>query len=435
MFKSDSKNSQTAGILIKILVLAGLVGFLAGGVAGGVVGGVAGAHQSWTESAWTNLEDWLAGRKKSLSVVDDPTDNQSNKIISLVEEESALIAAVDQVVPAVVSIIVTKELPASRNFGNPFFFPFDDFFNFPFYFDNDYYNQSPPSQQQVGGGTGFVFDQAAGLILTNRHVVEDDTADYTVITNNGTEYQAEVLARDPFNDLAVLKVVGLDNVAEVVLGDSDSLRLGQRVIAIGNSLGKFTNTVTAGVISGIGRDIIAGGPSSAERLEGVIQTDAAINPGNSGGPLVNLAGEVIGINTAISSQGQLIGFAIPVNLAKKVVASVKEYGQIVRPYLGVRYVLVDKILAQENNLAYDYGALVVRGESREQLAVIPGGPADQAGIVENDIILEVNGVRVDEKNSLAKLIQQYLPGDKINIKLYHKGEEKELVVTLEEYKS
>ena len=187
-------------------------------------------------------------------------------------------------------------------------------------------------------------------------------------------------------------------------------------------------------MSGIGRTIVAGGASGSERLEGVIQTDAAINPGNSGGPLVNLAGQVVGINTAIDRQGQLIGFAIPINTAKKVIESVEKHGRIVRPYLGVRYIMLNKQIAEDNNLDVDYGALIVRGEKRTELAVIPGSPADKAGLVENDIILEVNGVKVDENNSLAKLIQQYNVGDVITLKIWHKGEEKEVQVKLGEYK-
>jgi len=414
----------------KLLVWVILVSFVSGGLAGGAVGFLAGSAGQLTSQAFSSGWNWFLGKSGQgieKSILD--TKKGNNLII---EEESATIKAVEKVMPAVVSITASKELRRD-SFSGSFFFPFDDFFGFPF--DSDRSLPPETEKREVGGGTGFIIDAADGLILTNRHVVDDEQAEYTVVTNSGEEYVAEVLARDPFNDLAIVKVADLPaDLPEVTLGDSDNLQLGQKVIAIGNSLGEFRNTVTTGVVSGIGRDIVAGGIGSTEKLEGVIQTDAAINPGNSGGPLINLEGEVIGINTAISQRGQLIGFAIPINSAKKVIKSVKEQGRIVRAYLGVRYMMVNDKIARENNLPNDYGALVVRGRSLSDLAVIPGGPADKAGIVENDIVLEVDGVRVDEDNSLSRLIQKYSPGDTIRLKLWHKGEEKEVEVTLEEYK-
>jgi len=264
-------------------------------------------------------------------------------------------------------------------------------------------------------------------------VVFDTEAEYSVVTNDGNTYMAEVVDRDPINDLAILKI-GAKDLPTVTLGDSDQVKAGQTVIAIGFSLGEYSNSVTKGIISGIGRDIVASGGGTSEKLEDVLQTDAAINPGNSGGPLINLKGEVIGINTAINSQGQLVGFAIPINTAKTVIESVKENGKIIRPFLGVRYVIINSQLKEKNNLSVDYGALLIKGESVEELAVIPGSPADKAGLEENDIILEADGVKLDADNPLAKEIAKHQPGDSVSLKVLHDGQEKTVTVVLEEFK-
>jgi len=368
--------------------------------------------------------------------------NTVNSLPVVLSAEEKTTKAVEKVNPAVVSIIVSKYVSHyysldNSPFGNDFF---NDFFNSPFFeFQGPSVptpvpeKEQPKQKQEVGGGTGFVISDKDGLILTNKHVVNDEDADYTVVNNNGEKYEAEVLARDPFNDIAVLKIKA-ENLSEIKLGDSDNIKLGQTVIAIGNALGEYRNTVTKGVISGISRRIVAGdNRGSSAVLEDVIQTDAAINFGNSGGPLINLEGEVIGINTAINSQGQLIGFSIPINQAKQVIENVREYGRIVRPFLGVRYIILNKEIAKENNIPYDYGALIIRGEERTDLAIIPGSPANKAGLMENDIILEVAEQKIDQNYSLSKEIQKYKPGDKIKFKVYHQGEEKELKITLEEY--
>lgn len=351
-----------------------------------------------------------------------PSDNGIVKSNVTVEETSATIEAVASVTPSVVSVIQTQDLSKIQQFN-----PFGDFF-FPFQ-----QNEPQSGTQQVGAGTGFIVS-SDGLILTNRHVADRENVDFTVIFNDGTEYKAQVLAIDPFNDLAVLKIEA-KNLRVVELGDSDALKLGETVVAIGNALGRFQNTVTRGVVSGIDRTIEAGDASGrTETIEEAIQTDAAINQGNSGGPLINLSGQVVGINTAVSQEGQTIGFAIPINVAKQVVKSVQEFGRIVRPYLGVRYVLVNEAIKKENNLAVDYGALLIRGENEGQLAVIPGSPADKAGLEENDIILEFNGQKVTTERSLAGLIRKVSVGDTVKLKVLHDGEEKEVEVILEEYK-
>jgi len=265
--------------------------------------------------------------------------------------------------------------------------------------------------------------------------VDDEKAEYTVLMNNQKKYEAKVLARDPFNDIAIIKIEEKD-LPTVDFGDSGVLKTGQIAIAIGNALGEFQNTVSVGVVSGQNRSIVAGGGmnGASEKLTGLIQTDAAINPGNSGGPLLNSAGQVIGINVAIASQAEGIGFAIPINDAKKAINDVIEHGKIIRPYIGVRYMQVTKDLASKNKFSVDYGALIVRGETAEDLAVIPGSPADKAGLVENDIILEVAGIKLDENSSLSRIVQEHGIGDEISLKVLHRGEEKMAKVKLEEAK-
>lgn len=348
----------------------------------------------------------------------------------VIEEDSAVINVVEKSTPAVVSIIVSKDIPKVQDFfSSPFgsFFPFFDGNN-----DNTTPDKNAPEKQKIGGGSGFLIT-ADGMIVTNKHVVSDEGADYTVITNDNKEYPAKVLALDPNQDIAILKIDG-QNFPILELGSSDSLKIGQTVIAIGNSLGEFSNTVSRGIISGLKRNITASDSifGQSEKLDNIIQTDAAINPGNSGGPLLNSNGEVIGVNVAVAQGAQNIGFAIPANNIKKVVEQIKTVGRIVTPYLGVRYLPLDENIQKNNNLPYAFGALVVRGERISDLAVVPGSPADLIGIVENDIILEINGVKIDAKNSLASLVAKYEVGQEINVKIWHKGSEKEIKLKLAE---
>ncbi len=358
-------------------------------------------------------------------------DDNSGSIVSSVKndknitvnEESATIDAVDKVRQSVVSIIITKDL--EKIYGSSEQSPFDSLLPFNFQLP-----QSEGGTQEIGGGSGFIV-KSDGLIVTNRHVVSDSEADYTVVTEDSKKYSAEVIATDTVTDLALLKIDAPD-LPIVEFGDSDALKVGQQVVAIGNSLGEYENSVTSGIVSAIGRTITAGDISSSERLENVIQTDAAINPGNSGGTLINLDGQVVGINTAIDASGQLIGFAIPINSVKGSIASVIDNGKIIRPYLGVRYILLDETVAEKNNLDVKEGALVVRGESADELAVIPGSPADKGGIVENDVILEVDGEKITADRGLAGLIGKKEVGQQVKLLILHDGEEKNVTVTLEE---
>lgn len=366
------------------------------------------------------------------------TQNISNngniiKPIEIVDEQSAVIDVVDSASPAVVSIAISQDVPVlEQYYSNPF--QSNDPFGFFDNFSMPQYRQNGTEKKQTGAGTGFIVS-ADGLILTNKHVVSSEDAEYTVILNDAdhTKYTATVLDRDPTTDLAVLKIEA-DDLPYLELADSDQNKVGQTVIAIGFALGQFDNTVTKGVVSGMGRSITAGGGATGvENLEGVIQTDAAINPGNSGGPLLNLDGQVVGVNVAVASGVENIGFALPSNLAKTVVESVQESGRIVRPYLGIRYVLINDEIKKENNLNVDYGALIVRGETTSQLAVMPGSPADKADLKEGDIILEINGQKINKDQSLALLLKSQKVGDQIEFKILSKGEEITKKITLEEW--
>jgi S1-C subfamily serine protease len=254
------------------------------------------------------------------------------------------------------------------------------------------------------------------LILTNNHIVEDPNAEYTVLFNDGSKVPARVLDRDPVLDLAVMKVEKTGLTA-LKLGDSDRVRLGQTAIAIGNALGEFRNTVSVGVISGLGRTIVASAPGGrADTFRNVIQTDAAINRGNSGGPLLNLRGEVVGVNVAVAIGAENIGFAIPINAAKRIISDIERYGRISIPYLGVRHALVR---AAPEPGAPDFGArLTAIGQSP---AVIPGSPAERAGLREGDIIAEINNERVTADNPLALILRQHRPGDTVLLRVWRSG--------------
>ena len=355
-------------------------------------------------------------------------------------QEEAIIRVFKEVSPAVVSIIITKDLPILEEYYISPFKEFEEFFGpSPFEFKIPQYRQKGTEKKEIGGGTGFIVSED-GMILTNKHVVLDKEADYTILTNDGRRFPAKVLARDPVQDLAILKIerekivnqegkFDLKPFPVVKFGDSDKLQIGQTVIAIGNVLGEFRNSVSVGVISGLGRSITASGGGLVETLEDVIQTDAAINRGNSGGPLLNLKGEVIGINTAMVEQAQTIGFAIPINKAKKDIEQVKTLGKIVYPFLGVRYVLITEKIQKENNLPVNYGAWIQRGD-RGEPAIFPGSAAEKVGLKEGDIILEFNQEKITTENPLAKIIMKYNPGDKVILKILRDGQEKIFEVVL-----
>jgi serine protease Do len=267
-------------------------------------------------------------------------------------------------------------------------------------------------------GTGFVLD-SSGLIVSNNHVVEDTSMNYTVVLGDGTEYPATILNLDKFDDIALLQI-SAKNLTPAVLGDSDSLETGQSVFAIGNSLGKYEYTVTRGVVSGLGRAVDVS--EDAARLHNLIQTDAAINPGNSGGPLINLAGQVIGMNTLIDTEGSGLGFAIPVNTIKDAVAQLKAFGNVSRPYLGVLFMGINPAVQITQNLTVQNGALIT--------AVKPGSPADAAGLQAGDIITGVNGVALNQANSLDNVIGKFAAGSQVTLKILRNGSTIEAPVVL-----
>ena len=381
-----------------------------------------------------NIFEYFA--KEYLQEMQD--QNNSGKITekilekeTIFSQEHFVVNAVKKTNPAVVSIVIYKEVPKYEVYVDPNQKqnPLGDLLP-GFKLDVPQYRQNGTEKKQIGGGSGF-FVSSDGLILTNKHVVDKNNVEYTVFTNDGKKHTATVVARDSVLDIALIKVVG-NSFPFLSLGDSDSLDVGQNVIAIGNALGEFRNTVSVGVVSGLARSVIAGTSSgNTEVLDHVIQTDAAINPGNSGGPLLDLSGKVIGVNVAIVQGSQNIGFALPIKSVKSAIESVKATGKIVRPYLGIRYVAINAQMKEKNNLTVDYGVLIKIGATANDLAVVPGSPADKAGLVENDIILEVDGIKLGDKTSFASIVRQKKVGQMVNLKILHKGMEKDISVTLE----
>jgi serine protease Do len=341
------------------------------------------------------------------------------------------IEAVKAVAPAVVSIVVSKYLPRMRDIDP------SRLFN-PFMMGD--VEDGAGQKVAIGGGSGFIV-HPDGLVLTNKHVVFDADAEYTVLMNDGSEHSAKVLSRDPINDIAVLKIdspAGEKKLPHVTLADSDSIELGQTVIAIGNALGLFSNSVSKGIISGLARSISAslGGAADAhmEQLRGVIQTDVAINQGNSGGPLINLEGKVVGINTAVIFGAQNIGFAIPIDWAKSDLSDILEHGRIIKPYLGLMYVMLTPELTKRYSLSSDHGAMVIRDHRPDAQAVLAGSPAEKAGLKEHDIITHIDNVELAAGTDLTDMLQKHKVGDSVAIKFIRDGKEHECALTLEERK-
>ncbi|MBQ7802429.1 trypsin-like peptidase domain-containing protein [Candidatus Saccharibacteria bacterium] len=278
----------------------------------------------------------------------------------------------------------------------------------------------------AAAGTGIIVS-SDGYVLTNKHVIEDATKIYVVLYDGTVFDNVELKGTDPLNDVAYLKINDAEDLSAATLGDSKTISVGQQVIAIGNALGQYQNTVTSGIISGTGRSLVATNSSyqNAESLTDMLQTDAAINSGNSGGPLVNAAGEVIGINTAVSD-GNGIGFAIPISAVKGMLNSLLSTGEAKRAYAGVQYTNLDATTAIENNLASTYGAFVSN--------VIKGSPADTAGLKKNDIILGVDGIKIGANASLGTLLGERSVGDTVSLVVLRDGKELSLSLTLAEYK-
>jgi len=340
-------------------------------------------------------------------------------------ERSPIIDIAKQACPAVITIVISKDLPKVEGF---YFFPYaGQEFMIP------KIEKGGKQRTKIGGGSGFIVSPD-GYIFTSCHVVGDTEADYTVILEPEKRYPAKVLSRDPLNDIAILKVGG-KNLPYVALGDSEKVELGQTVIAIGNALGEFHDTVSTGVVSGLSRYITAfsGLSNQAERLRGLIQTDAAINPGNSGGPLVDIEGKVIGINTATVMGAQNLGFAIPINYAKKDWEEVKQYGKVRRPFLGVKYIILNTEIAKKNKLPVDYGAFIVR-ETLGETAIVKDSAAERGGLKEFDIILECNGEKINEDSPLSGILQKLKINDEVSLKVLRNKKELILKTKLEEKK-
>ncbi len=402
-------------------------GAIAGAIAGAAVTVILLQNPAWQEKI--NID---TDRGSTQSALPDSASKSPH--------ERAVIETVQAAQPAVVSIVITQDVPIIEQYfeeaPSPLN-PFGDFFGSnnplsPFSFRVPRFRENGTEKREVGGGSGFIVS-ADGLIITNRHVVSQAEADYTVFLSDGAKQAAKVIARDPVNDVAVLKIEA-SNLPFLEFSDSSQLQVGQTTIAIGNALGEFRNSVSTGVVSGLARSISAGnGQGVSEQLDEVIQTDAAINPGNSGGPLLDLTGKVIGVNVAVVLGSENIGFALPANLVKSIVDSVRETGKISRPYIGIRYVPITPALKESNKLAVDYGVLISRGATPEELAVVPGSPANRASLTEGDIILEIDGQRLDENKSLAQIIRNKKVGDTIKLKVLSKGQEKEVNLTLDEF--
>lgn len=340
---------------------------------------------------------------------------------------------IKKVLPAVVSVVVSRKLQELEKE-----LPTEVFSLLPFNMPNLKLSEKADSRGMIpiDWGSGFIVDPS-GVILTDKHVVSDPSAEYLVITSDNKKYQAEIIARDPLDDIAILKITpsGETKLTAAKLGDSSKLRLGQTIASIGNALGMFQNTVSMGIVSGLSRSISAQPEPGAplQELRGLIQTDAAINPGNSGGPIINLKGEVIAINAAIVSDAQNIAFAIPINAAKRDLSDVKKYGKVKRPLLGLRYIDIDERLKEKMNLPVDYGVLVAgKGEPFE--GVILNSPASKAGFQEGDIIIGCNGEKLSPSRSLKDFLEELNVGDILETKVIRNQKELDIKVELAEKK-
>ena len=284
---------------------------------------------------------------------------------------------------------------------------------------------------QIGGGTGFIID-SDGLILTNKHVVSEPDGEYTVVLNDGRQLPGKVLSRDPINDVAILRIEA-KKLPALELGNASNLQLGQSVIAIGNALGVFKNTVSLGIVSGLSRSVAAESDSNApaQELRGLIQTDAAINPGNSGGPLVDHDGRVIGVNAAIISGAHSISFAIPVNAARRDLHDIKKFGRICRPLLGLRYLMINDAIAKRYSLPVTKGALVFR-ETHSDYAVVPGSPAEHAGLREGDIVRMFGTHELSVEHPIQDYLENLKVGDEVELDFLRNGKSLKAKVRLVE---
>jgi serine protease Do len=356
----------------------------------GLVAGFGGAKLG----TLTNGSDQFASRLTS--------GTDGNKVVT--QEEENLSSVVSKVSPSVVSIITQTQ-------------------------STDFYLGGAT---QEGAGTGIIVSKD-GYVMTNKHVVSGANTVGIALSDGTTYSNVQVLGVDPLNDVAFLKIPNVNSLPAAELGDSTSIRVGQKVVAIGNSLGQYQNTVTSGIISGTGRPVSAQAGNAVETLTDLIQTDAAINPGNSGGPLLNLQGQVIGINTAIAADAQGIGFSIPIGATKGILKGVLAGNGVQRAYLGINYVPITADVAEFYKLSVKKGAYVFNGEGKA--AVAANSPAAQAGIKDKDIITKVGDIEVGDRGSVASLVAEYGPKDTIKLTILRDGKTMEVSATLTEFKS
>lgn len=366
---------------------------------------------------------WLQHKNDQNNIISTVPLSGQKKIVSSQSQLINLIAK--DVGPSVVSVNVNITSTSSSNnsdlgglFGN--------------------LGGQPQTQQEQAAGTGIIIS-SSGLIITNRHVVPDGTTSVSVTLSNGIELKnVSVVGRTSDSDsldIAFLKINDAQGqkLQPADIGDSSTVQVGDSVVAIGNALGQFQNTVTSGIISGYGRNVQAGdssGTGATENLDDLFQTDAAINEGNSGGPLVNLNGQVIGINTATAGNAQNIGFSIPINDVKGLIDQVIKTGKFARPYLGVLYIPLTSDVADSYNLSVNQGAYIAPTNDPNNPSIISGSPADKAGLKTGDIIEAVNGTNIDETHSLTSLLDQHQPGDMVQLKILRGSNTQNISVTL-----
>ncbi len=324
-----------------------------------------------------------------LPILSSPTKKSSQKLVqtqTIVQEENAIISVVEKSANSVVAIGIVRQVVD----------PLDPF--------------ADSQKKDATIGTGFVVEKT-GVIVTNKHVV-NKSGEYSVVTNDGKKYDVRKIYRDPALDLAILKIDSTD-IPALEMGDSSKLRVGQTVIAIGNALGKYTNTVTTGIVSGLGRKVITGDlySDSLESMDNLIQTDAAINPGNSGGPILNSAGLVIGVSVSTTEGAQNIGFAVPINAVRDVVDEFLQNGAIIRPYIGIKYRYISKEISDLNN--------VTPGAYIQEIA--KGSPAEQAGLELGDIITKINNIEINSENKLGEVVSKAGIGSTLELTLWRKG--------------
>jgi serine protease Do len=392
---ADSRSAITRYILIAAIILL----FIGGIVSSGIFG----LH-------WSSFGRFFPAYSLKNTI------NEGTQTTRIVSEESVVIDVVNKASPSVVTVGIINPQTSSSSQDNVFQFDPFNMFTIPV----PRGSLQPNTEQDIG--SGFIVG-ADGLIVTNKHVVADTTVQYKVITKDNKSYTVSKIYRDPSNDLAILKIdPPTGGLPTVVLGDSSKIKVGQLAIAIGTALGEFRSTVTTGVVSGVGRGITAGDPlaGEAETLDNVIQTSAAINPGNSGGPLLNSSGQVVGINVAVSQQGQNIGFALPVNVVKDALNNFNATGQFNRPYLGVRYKTITKDVALLNEVPE--GAYI--------MDVVSGSPADKSGVKTQDIITKIDGTRLSGGNELSTVVGKKAVGDTTSLTVYRGNKEQTIKVTL-----